>query len=591
MRGPGAFPVGSRAGGKAGDGQHGIARFLLASQAWTRQSADPMRDGSHGSKQVAEADAYFRTSLVALRVQSASSDFRFEWRSKMNRRVENSESSFERYEGSHDADPIAENPSLGDTRVGGPANTPSTIPDVTVRFQMPDEQLPAFSGGTPPEGTGGTIEPQPNGPDSSAGYSDHKPMTEAEYKEAYQQYEQDLATWQQERDAAMAQYGSDCAQYEQADAQWKIDVQVYGAASTLEPQHPVPPQMPPEPIPPQQPPVQTDPNDPTDGTQAQQDVPPTDGSQGNSTGGTQGEGDPAGSAEGQGTATGSTDGDGSTPSVSGNPGTTPDLTSLGGDFDTQYGTALGALDKYFNLLDTAAGIGKRDGVFAKVDLQAAATNPDLPPELKAACEFLLNNPAVFNEINAAGGTADDGFITQADVQAAIAQLPTTQQPTSLPSSPPGSISLGAGDPSGTNPAGAIESTSPGAGTFGATAGTGSNTGTDPGGATSIQQMYASGMSMEDVIQSVLGQSLGTIDDQINSTVSEINQVEQQEATAQQSGGSNSAAATKAQTDLQMLQMNLQDLVQKRQQMFTLMSNMSELFNETAKSILANLGRA
>ncbi len=272
-------------------------------------------------------------------------------------------------------------------------------------------------------------------------------------------------------------------------------------------------------------------------------------------------------------------------------------------FDAEYQNALSELSRYFDLLDTAAGIGTKDGVVAKVDLQAAVTNPDLPDDLKKACQFLLDNPAVYNEINAAGGASDDGFITKADVDAAIQNLPSSltngwvgNQPPVDPTPWDGTQTDGANaipldnNPPLPDPNGGFETG--GAYTGGPYAG-GSN---GPGAYTpygneaiDTKQLFSSGMSMEDVVQFVLGRSLGAIDTQIQGLVGELNQAEQAEAAAQKGGSS--AKAQAAQNDVQMLQMQLQDLVQKREQMFQLMSNMSETFNETAKSILANLGRA
>jgi hypothetical protein len=318
-------------------------------------------------------------------------------------------------------------------------------------------------------------------------------------------------------------------------------------------------------------------------------------------------------------------------------------------FDAEYQNALTEVNKYFELLDTAAGIGTEDGQIGRVDLQAAVGNPGLPADLKQACQFLLDNPAVFNEINAAAGGTDNGLITKADVEGAIQQLQQQQQqptppmigsidpndnwgdpgndyggilvppPEDLldgqqnsvgsptmedfgnePGSSPSTQRLSLYDmPGNQQPGGVYPPGSPNAYESQIhPQETSSNPdeegpSSDPsGGATSIQQLFGQGMSMEEVIQYVLGQSIGSIDQQIDDTVSEINQAEQQEANAQNSSGStNSAKSNSSQEDIEMLQTQLQDLVQQREQMFSLMSNMSQTFNQTAQTILANLGRA
>ena len=74
------------------------------------------------------------------------------------------------------------------------------------------------------------------------------------------------------------------------------------------------------------------------------------------------------------------------------------------------------LKQYFDLLDTAAGIGKKDGIIGKPDLEAAAQNPDLPKELKEALAYLLANPAVLNAVDVGAGEGRvDGLIGKKDL--------------------------------------------------------------------------------------------------------------------------------------------------------------------------------
>lgn len=234
--------------------------------------------------------------------------------------------------------------------------------------------------------------------------------------------------------------------------------------------------------------------------------------------------------------------------------------------DDKYANAVRAVHDHFDLLDTAAGIGWRDGVIGKADLEAALRNPDLPAELKEACRYLLANPAALNKIDAASVDGPfglvDGFISKKDVKKSYSELP--------PQAP------GASAPGGNGSAIA------GAGSAG-------------GSGTDFRALLASGMSLEDVVMFILGRCLERLDKEVENTIGELDAANQRLVSAQKqtngNGGSQQAAATAAKTDVDKIQMRMQSLVEKRQQMFQLMSTMSSKFNESSKAILANLSRA
>lgn len=80
--------------------------------------------------------------------------------------------------------------------------------------------------------------------------------------------------------------------------------------------------------------------------------------------------------------------------------------------------AVSAVHKHFDLLDTAAGIGGKDGLIGVNDLQAITKNPSAPRELKEAAQFLLKNPAYRNQLDVAAGIGKvDGLIGRVDVNA------------------------------------------------------------------------------------------------------------------------------------------------------------------------------
>lgn len=80
------------------------------------------------------------------------------------------------------------------------------------------------------------------------------------------------------------------------------------------------------------------------------------------------------------------------------------------------------LAKYFDLLDTAAGKGKKDNVVETADLQAVAQNPDAPEELRRAADYVLKNPMVANALDV-GNKKDkvDGRFGREDFESFIKQ--------------------------------------------------------------------------------------------------------------------------------------------------------------------------
>lgn len=84
------------------------------------------------------------------------------------------------------------------------------------------------------------------------------------------------------------------------------------------------------------------------------------------------------------------------------------------------GRAAVILKRYFGVLDAAGGQGGLDGRIGKTDLEAVAAAPGAPPDLKAAVQFLLDNPAIFDAVDTAAGVGDrDGIIGMRDLDATI----------------------------------------------------------------------------------------------------------------------------------------------------------------------------
>ena len=81
--------------------------------------------------------------------------------------------------------------------------------------------------------------------------------------------------------------------------------------------------------------------------------------------------------------------------------------------------ALSTCRDNFDLLDTAAGIGDRDGIIGRADLQAILEAPGATPRLKAAARYLLDH---FSELDDAAGNLgrEDGKISMQDLDTGIA---------------------------------------------------------------------------------------------------------------------------------------------------------------------------
>jgi len=77
----------------------------------------------------------------------------------------------------------------------------------------------------------------------------------------------------------------------------------------------------------------------------------------------------------------------------------------------QLSKAIGALNYYknYDMVDTAAGIGSKDGIIAREDLEAAFRNESFPDEVRAAA-YHLAQPGVWDRIHS------DGFLSKADGQ-------------------------------------------------------------------------------------------------------------------------------------------------------------------------------
>jgi len=95
--------------------------------------------------------------------------------------------------------------------------------------------------------------------------------------------------------------------------------------------------------------------------------------------------------------------------------------------DSQYMNAVDQLSKNFDLLDTAGrkwwnpNVNK-DGKISKDDLKAAVGNKDCSPKLRDACQFLLDNPSAFDQLESMKNGKCDGKISKTDLEMAKANI-------------------------------------------------------------------------------------------------------------------------------------------------------------------------
>ncbi|MBN1209919.1 MAG: hypothetical protein JXB05_34025 [Myxococcaceae bacterium] len=242
----------------------------------------------------------------------------------------------------------------------------------------------------------------------------------------------------------------------------------------------------------------------------------------------------------------------------------------------EYRDSLRTIAANYGLLDTMCG--RKDGKIDQHTLEVAASHSNLSPELRKAARFLLEHPEYRNMLDTAGkGGRVDGTISQQDVQKAlkkvnedIARYGVRQPSTPAPSTPP---------PGGSSP-GEVSPTTPAPIAAG---------GCDRSGGVS-DIINNPNLSMEEKLQAILMLISRDTDDEILDVMREMASVRDERATLG-SGEKDRARAAKLETSMEQLNLSLQKLMEKRKQMFDLMSNVSSKFNEMAKVAIQNLGRA
>ncbi|HEX8703222.1 MAG TPA: hypothetical protein VF815_30580 [Myxococcaceae bacterium] len=278
-------------------------------------------------------------------------------------------------------------------------------------------------------------------------------------------------------------------------------------------------------------------------------------------------------------------------------GSTPARDSNKGQLDPsylEYRDALKTIAANYALLDTLNG--SRNEKINVRTLEMAVTWPNLPSELKEAARFLVAHPEFRNMLDTAGeGGRVDGTISQKDVQKALKQVnddiakygvrdtaspaPSTPAPAPAPapSTPPVSGSPPPGKPG-----------TPGECTPAPAPKPSPSPAPERSGVNDI--INNPHMSLEEKIQAILMLITRDTDDEILDVMKEMSSIREERAGLGTDEKSRTKDA-KLETTFQELNLRLQKLMEKRKQMFDLMSTLSSKFNEMAKVAIQNMGRA
>jgi hypothetical protein len=255
-----------------------------------------------------------------------------------------------------------------------------------------------------------------------------------------------------------------------------------------------------------------------------------------------------------------------------------------------YYDSLQALQQNFTYLDGMDG--KLDKSISLADLKRLSNDVRVSSELRDAARFLVENPGYFERLDSSVGARsslggslkdvrNDDRITQGNVEnellkvkADFAQYEGTERPGSKP--PPGQ---GAPPVSPRPPPGSSCPVDTGSGRPGRP-GSGSDS--------NVRDILNNpNMSLEDKVEAILMGILQDVDSEILQAMDDLAAAQDKRAGIKNDKGNEKALAD-ADSSIEFVQMRLQKLVQKRQQMFDLMSNMSAKFHEMQKHVINNI---
>lgn len=213
-----------------------------------------------------------------------------------------------------------------------------------------------------------------------------------------------------------------------------------------------------------------------------------------------------------------------------------------------YREALRIIDANFATFDAAVGLS--DGAFSRENLRAILDNPAASGVLKKAAQFLIDHPEYFNRLEMAA-SARDGVVTRSDVRGEIDRVDTDTpaNPPSLPTPPRSGGEVAPirsilGDPA---------------------------------------------MTIEEKIEAILMSMLERSDGELEKITKELaNAEDKRNSLSTDTSDKGKKAHADASRSAEVLAQRLQKLMQRRDQMFTLMSNVSKQFHEMAKQAIQNM---
>jgi hypothetical protein len=226
----------------------------------------------------------------------------------------------------------------------------------------------------------------------------------------------------------------------------------------------------------------------------------------------------------------------------------------------QYRDALHELKANFDTFDSAASL--HDGYFTRNDLQAVLANPNAAAELKQAAQFFLSHPEYFNRLEMSVGTASmDGVVGMPDIDRELGRVSADIQKYGLPKPAPQSANCQAS--------------------------------TSTSGEPSLSDILGDpNLSLEEKVMMILQRIQEDVEDDIFDATRELSDIQDKKNQASKSSdGDTDETQHQLSQSSDQVQLRLQQLTEKRKQMFDLISNMSSQFNALSQTAIQNLGRA
>ncbi len=246
-----------------------------------------------------------------------------------------------------------------------------------------------------------------------------------------------------------------------------------------------------------------------------------------------------------------------------------------------YRDCLQTLLQNWEVFDTA--VGTRDEYLTKDNLRAIKDNPAASQVLKQAATFLLSHPEYFNRLEMAAGVGGkDGIVGKGDV---VGDLTRVNGEIAMYGLPSNSGSSSAGASTAADPAkdvGAASQAADDSATDATAAAQTASGAAQSSDSSAMTGLGGGGLStgasqgLDGRLEKILERGLGSMDGQLEGLLREI-----------ETGKDASGNAVKP----EVAQFRLQSLMQRRTAIFTMLSTLSEKFNEMAKTAIGNMGRA